>query len=304
MNSDRDKLKHVPKADVHNHLILGMSRETLRKHYECPDLILPDHYDGLDGMIDIIKGSVYPILNTDADVLRFFTLAIEDSIADGVTYLEASIDYNLVRFFAHDINNFIEAVASLKDAFVDRIHFRPEIGINKIANVLEINEDIVACIKSGVFDGIDLYGPEQDQDLLPFQNIFKEARGADLKCKVHIGEFSDHHSITEAIEVLNPHEIQHGISAVSSEAVMDMILNKGIRLNICPSSNIALGAVRSLAEHPIRTLFDHGLDITINTDDLLLFDKTITDQYMLLLENNIFTFDEIDVIRGNSLSAI
>lgn len=87
--------------------------------------------------------------------------------------------------------------------------------------------------------------------------------------------------------------------AAESEKTMKLILKNDIRLNICPQSNISLGSVKNIAVHPIRKLFDHGIKLTINTDDLLLFNATITDQYMELINNKIFSLDEIEVIRNN-----
>ena len=133
-------------------------------------------------------------------------------------------------------------------------------------------------------------------------HLFNLAKSNGLKTKVHIGEFSDYHSIDNAIDILNPDEIQHGVNAVYSEKTMKTILAKDIRLNICPQSNVSLGSVKTIKKHPIRKLYDYGINITINTDDLLLFDATITDQYISLIENNVFSFEEIDKIRQNSLN--
>ena len=81
---------------------------------------------------------------------------------------------------------------------------------------------------------------------------------------------------------------------------MDLILENDMRLNVCPQSNLALGSIGSIANHPIRRLFDYGISITVNTDDLLLFGATITDQFVDLIEKNIFSYEEIDSIRKNA----
>lgn len=103
--------------------------------------------------------------------------------------------------------------------------------------------------------------------------MYKSAKEKHLKTKVHIGEFSNAESIKTAILLLNPDEIQHGINAIHDDYVMDMILERNIRL----------GAGTSLKNHPIRNLYDKGISITVNTDDLLLFHKTNSDQLNELL---------------------
>jgi len=64
---------------------------------------------------------------------------------------------------------------------------------------------------------------------------------------------------------------------------------------------VALKAVSSLKEHPMRKLYDEGVSITINTDDHLLFNSTITDQFADLIHQGLFTFEEIDEIRKNAI---
>ncbi|MGC6284072.1 MAG: hypothetical protein ACON4X_00305 [Polaribacter sp.] len=120
---------------------------------------------------------------------------------------------------------------------------------------------------------MDLYGREANQDLSPFVDLYKSAKEKHLKTKVHIGEFSNAESIKTAILLLNPDKIQHGINAIHDDYVMDMILERNIRL----------GAATSLKNHPIRNLYDKGISITVNTDDLLLFHKTNSDQLNELL---------------------
>jgi len=79
-----------------------------------------------------------------------------------------------------------------------------------------------------------------------------------------------------------------------------MILENDIRLNVSPQSNLSLDSVENTVSNPIRRLFDYAIKVTVNTDDLLLFDATVTDQFVDLLENKIFPFEEIDSIRKNA----
>ena len=79
---------------------------------------------------------------------------------------------------------------------------------------------------------------------------------------------------------------------------MELILKKDLRLNVCPQSNLALGAVASLSEHPMRKLFDAGIRVTINTDDLILFDKTVSQQMIDLIEAGVFTVEEIEKMNA------
>jgi adenosine deaminase len=78
---------------------------------------------------------------------------------------------------------------------------------------------------------------------------------------------------------------------------MDWLIEKGIRLNICPTSNIRLGRVKDIMSHPMRTLYDHGVDVTINTDDMTIFGNNASDEYLTLFRSGLFTGAELDDIR-------
>ncbi|MBU3128669.1 hypothetical protein LGL55_16190 [Clostridium tagluense] len=73
-------------------------------------------------------------------------------------------------------------------------------------------------------------------------------------------------------------------------------------MNIYPSSNYILGAVKNMINHPARKLFDKGLPITINTDDLLLFNSGVSEEYLYLYNLGLFNEDELNEIRKLSLA--
>jgi adenosine deaminase len=120
-----------------------------------------------------------------------------------------------------------------------------------------------------------------------------------MKCKAHAGEFGSADSVREAVEILELDAVQHGIGAAGSPEVMKWLAGHQIPLNVCPTSNIKLKRVRSYKTHPIRILFDHGVRVTINTDDALVFGDGVSEQYLKLYRAGVFTLEELDVIRGN-----
>lgn len=301
MDDLRHRIQNLPKGDVHNHLHLSAGIDLLNAKYPKLNFSVPKYYNGFEGMMTFIEQRINTFMTSSDVVINLMDIGIKSSIADKVKCLEASIDINLFKFFNNSVDEFIEAVDRLKKKYLGKIDFRPEIGIKKNSSAKIIYESGLQCLESGVFKGVDIYGYEIDRDLSGFQELFGNAKSKKLKTKVHIGEFSGHKTIEEAIELLEPDEIQHGIQAAASDHTMHMIVERGIRMNVCPQSNIALGAVADIYTHPIRKLYDSGIHLTINTDDLLLFNATLTDQYVNLIESGIFTFKEINEIRKNSL---
>tara|TARA_R100001369_G_scaffold10707_1_gene23797 strand:+ start:5532 stop:6440 length:909 start_codon:yes stop_codon:yes gene_type:complete len=296
----KQHIKNLPKADVHSHLHLAGSQKRFIERYPSANLNFPVKYDGLAGMINFIHNHLNTIMLTDKDVVNFMEIAIESAIDDNVTLLEASVDIGLARFFNNSIDPIIEAVKNLKEKYKSQINFKPDIGVNKDLDLEKVYSDGVRCLESGVFNGIDLYGQEANQDLKPFVKFYDIARDLGVKTKVHIGEFSNHLSIEDAIKTLNPQEIQHGIRAIDSKNTMDLIVKNNIRLNLCPTSNLLLGAVDHLENHPLLKLIDHGIKITVNTDDLILFNTNISEEFIKLLDANLFSLKDLEVIRTNA----
>ncbi|WP_405565871.1 hypothetical protein [Polaribacter sp. Asnod6-C07] len=302
MNLSKKDFLKTPKADVHTHFHLGGLQSIIKEKYPNSKIIFPNNYDGLSGMIKFIYGNLNQIMLTKKDVINFMEISIESSIADNITLLEASVDVGLARFFNDSIDELIIEVKRIKEKYKTLIDFKPDIGINKDLDLKKVYSYGNRCIESGVFNGIDIYGQEANQNLNSFKELFEIASKNKLKTKTHIGEFSDYKSIEETINLLNPNEIQHGITAANSEKTMDLILERNIRLNICPQSNIALGAVASLKNHPIKKLFEKGIKITVNTDDLILFNTPLSEEFYNLYSNNIFSFNELEIIRKNAFN--
>ena len=105
-----------------------------------------------------------------------------------------------------------------------------------------------------------------------------------------------------AVEELELDEVQHGIAAAQSSSVMKFLADNRIRLNICPTSNVLLGRVESLAVHPIRKLYDAGVKVTVNTDDVLVFGQSVSDEFLNLYRAGLFGAAELDELRQNGLS--
>ena len=104
---------------------------------------------------------------------------------------------------------------------------------------------------------------------------------------IHAGEVGGPENIREAIEFLSVERIGHGIAAIRDPALMDLLAEKKIPLEICPASNICTGALSALLgkesaaieNHPLPKLFRHGIPIVLSTDDPTMFNTTLTGEY-------------------------
>lgn len=121
------------------------------------------------------------------------------------------------------------------------------------------------------------------------------------RLKAHVGEWGAADDVWRAVDLLGLDEVQHGIAASTSHQVMRALANAGVRLNLCPTSNVKLGRVSRLKDHPIRVLFDAGVNVTVNTDDPLIFGCTLSGEFLARYEAGAMTAQELDVIRRRAL---
>ena len=150
--------------------------------------------------------------------------------------------------------------------------------------------------------GIDLSGMESGRDIKRFAEIFRDARRMGLATVAHAGEFTSSRRIHETIDLLGVQRIGHGISAWNDETLIQRLVREGIALEVAVTSNVRLDAVPSLADHPVRRLYDAGIPIVINTDDPGLFSTTLNQEYALLAEEFGFTARDLHHLIDNSFT--
>ncbi|MFP4373023.1 MAG: adenosine deaminase [Spirochaetaceae bacterium] len=147
--------------------------------------------------------------------------------------------------------------------------------------------------------GLGLGGAEQTGPAREYKPVFDKAVEHGLKLVAHAGEDVGPESVWDAVKLLNVARIGHGIAAIQDPKLMDHLRDTQIPLEICPTSNLFTRKfASSLEDHPIRAFYDHGMYVTVNTDDPTLFGVELTDEYLKLIEHGIFSVGEVvDLIR-------
>ncbi len=129
-----------------------------------------------------------------------------------------------------------------------------------------------------------LGGPEIGVPRPQFKPYFDQTRAAGLRSVPHAGETTGPQTIWDALLDLGAERIGHGIAATQDPALLDHLVSTGIALEVCPTSNVATGAVPSLAAHPIRQLVEAGVTVSVNSDDPPMFGTTLSQEYGLAAE--------------------
>ena len=303
LNSENiEIIRRFPKTDLHNHFVLGGSREYI---FKKTGYIIEPVSKPLQSMSEMDAWSAEYIGN------RFNSpegrkLLIEATFAqakyDGVTVLQIGEDvWGLGEFFHNDISELIYAFQEANDRIAPEIELRLQIGLSRHCPIDYLEDCLKHFWGHKEFYSIDLYGDELAQPIENFIPIYEKAAENGLVLKAHVGEWGTAQDIVTAVKALHLDEVQHGIAAVQDEDAIGFLVENNIRLNITPSSNVLLGRVPDMAHHPIAQLYRRGVNVTINSDDVLIFDSDVSKEYLRLYQSGCLTAEELDNIRLNGL---
>ena len=298
---DLRSLRKVPKSDLHNHALMGGRLRSMEKFSGRNLEKFRAGAKGVQGINEWRENVYRPLFDLPGAFKAAVDAAFHQAKSDGVTDLEMSMDVFMGRLFNLRPAEVISTFKASHQATDQWIDFRPELGFSRSLPVRTLLSCFEPYIGTGYFRSIDLYDIEDAQPLENFRELYRFARQMGMKCKAHAGEFGNADSVRKAVEVLELDEVQHGISAAESPEVMKWLSRNGISLNVCPESNISLKRVKSYKTHPIRILFDHGVKVTVNTDDVMLFNAGNSEQYLKLYKSGLFSAEELGVIRMNGL---
>ncbi len=162
---------------------------------------------------------------------------------------------------------------------------RPESNFEAILAAAEPEAAKQCASKSIVAFGIG--GDELSVPTKELRPVYEQAAALGLHRLIHAGEIGGPEKIREAVELLGAERIGHGIAAINDPALMDLLADRRIPLEICPQSNIRTGAlalqlrrvVARIEDHPLLALFRHGIPIVLSTDDPAMFHTTLLNEY-------------------------
>lgn len=229
------------------------------------------------------------------------TLGIEANFAgalkDGVTRIEFGDDVWMITQGLGSPRELVDPIIQAHFRMAPHMEWIPQLGLSRHCQLSALREWMTPWLELGFHQVLDLSGDELAQPIEVFKPLYRAAKGAGMRLKAHVGEWGTAEDVQRAVEVLELDEVQHGIAAARSESVMRFLADNRIRLNICPTSNLLLGRVMHLQDHPIRKLFDAGVKVTVNTDDAIVFGVGVSEEFLRLHQAGIFTAAELDLIR-------
>jgi len=235
---------------------------------------------------------------TQAAIERVAYEAVADAAADNIKYLE--LRFNPVAqaraqgFSLDEVTAWIcGAVARAQRDCGVRTNLILQIGREESLDTAFQIVDVALAHRSDGVVGLDLAGDEVRCPARPFADVFRRAQREGLWTTVHAGEAGGSENVREAIELLGARRIGHGVRAVENSAIVQLLREREVTLEVCPTSNLQTAVVRRFSVHPLPDLLALNLRVTINTDDPSISDTTLTDEYVVVMLAMGMTLEQI-----------
>ncbi len=295
-------MRELPKVELHLHLegaappafVRGLAAE---KHVDLSGIFDERGNYRYRDFWDFLKvyEAATSVLQSPEDYRRLVLAVLEESAASGVVYSECFLSPDFCG--GGDLTAWRDYLAAIADAAAEG---ERKLGVTLRAIVTAVRHfgpeksqatAICAAETAGNFlCGFGLAGDEAMLTPKDFRWAFDCAREAGLRLTAHAGEWGGPESIRAALADLGVERIGHGVRAIEDLALVDELAERGVVLEVCPGSNVALGIYPDFRAHPIGQLYDCGVKVTVSTDDPPFFATTMTREYEEL--HRAFDWDE------------
>ena len=222
----------------------------------------------------------------EGDMRRIVREAAQDDAAEGSRWLELQVDPTSYAPFVGGITPALEIVLDeARSASQDvGIGVAVVVAANRIRHPLDARTLARLAARYagdgvGQVVGFGLSNDERRGVTAEFAPAFDIARRAGLACVPHGGELLGAAAVSETLATLAPDRLGHGIRSVEDSRVLDDVVRRGVTLEVCPGSNVALGVYGTARDVPLRQLVDAGANIALGADDPLLFGSRLSAQY-------------------------
>lgn len=320
MKIDKDWLKELPKTDLHVHLDGSIRPTTLLELAAdcCVELGLKNEAEireatqmgegdrSLERYLRAFKYTL-AVLQDEASLERAaYELAL-DAAAENVRLIEVRYSPLLHREKGLDFKEIIPAVErGLHRAEAETGIIAGQIlcGIRNMhpEKSLELAEATLEYRNHGVV-AFDLAGAEKDYPAKMHKEAFYYVQNNNLNSTLHAGEAFGPASISQALHYCSAHRIGHGVRLGEDEALLNFVNDHRIPLEMCLTSNLDTGAVEEIRRHPFGKYLDLDLRVTLNTDNRLISDTTVTDEFVLATEAFDLGVEDIHTIVLNGFKS-
>ncbi len=304
MSAHSDFIAGLPKAELHLHIEGTLEPEMMFALAERNGLTLPyASVDALRAAYDF--GNLQDFLDLyyqGTDVLRqrrdFYDLTmayLERARAQNVLHAEIFFDPQAHTRRGVDFADIVEGIdVALRDG-------AESLGISSRLILCFLRDldvdDAMATLQAALpyldrIAGVGLDSAEIGNPPEKFENVFDRARELGLVTVAHAGEEGPADYVRGALDALHVARIDHGNRSLDDDALVRRLAASGVPLTLCPLSNLRLGVIKDLKDHPLKRMLDRGLVVTVNSDDPAYFGGYINENFAAIA-------DALDLDRGD-----
>jgi len=286
----------LPKAELHLHLEGSIQPATVCALTAQHNILLTEDevrrrytYRDFAGFIDAFKW-VTSFLREPSDYALIARDLSEHLLTQGVVYAEITLSVGVMLLRKQQPESNFEAILRATEPFA-----KEGLRVNWIFDAarqfgaeaaMEVVHTATRC-QSKAIVAFGIGGDEMSVATEEFRSVYAQAATNGLHLLMHAGEVGGPEKIREAIELLHVERIGHGIAAARDPALMDLLVDRRIPLEICPQSNIRTGALAKqlrlprarIEDHPLPELWRQGIPVVLSTDDPAMFHTTLEAEY-------------------------
>jgi len=289
-----NSIHHIPKAEIHIHLEATITPDLCRKFAKKNNVNLPKDifgnkyaYEWTD-FYDFIKkyDLVTSVIHSPEDYRELTYVYLKECANNNVLYVEAMISSTHAKLKGMTYDSFLQGVYEASQQAEKEFGIVSRFIMNGIRH---LGPDSVKETATEVLNnphpylvGFGLAGDELHFPPKLFTKTFDMLKEANFPITVHAGEWDGPENIRNAINLLHPTRLGHGVRSIEDVNLVNEIIEKDIVLETCPTSNIATNIYESYEAHPVKKLFDAGVKITVNSDDPPFFNASIAGEYEVM----------------------
>ena len=291
-----ESIASLPKAELHLHLEGSIQPPTVRTltsrcglNVSEEEIRLRYAYGNFSEFIEAFKW-VTSFLREPRDYALITRDLAEYLLLQDVVYAEVTLSVGVMLLRQQRPEAMFEAILRESEHFAGRgLRFNwifdgvRQFGAEAAMQVVDAARN---CASTSIV-AFGIGGDELSVDTREFRSVYDAAANLGLHRLMHAGEVGGPEKIREAVELLDIERIGHGIASINDAALMDLLAERRIPLEICPTSNVRTGALAlqlhrplpAIEEHPLPQLYRHGIPVVLSTDDPAMFQTTLTEEY-------------------------
>lgn len=312
LNDKIDKMNNL--VELHLHLDGALSIDNCKKIARIQNIDIPDDNevskmmivsDGCNDLNEFLSKFAFPLslLQTYEGIKNAVKNLEEELVLQGIVYAEIRFAPQL---HTSECLNQDEVVrAAIEGLNSSKLRSNLILCCMRGNNNQDENMETVRIAKKYLGKGvcaIDLAGAEALYSTANFEDIFMYSKELGIPYTIHAGEADGPSSIYDAIR-FGTKRIGHGVRAIEDSNLVKKIVDEGITLEVCPTSNICTSVYNKIADIPIKQFIDSGVKITINTDDPAICNTNLKKELKLIATTFELTYEDILSLQLNAIKA-